>query len=87
MNRQARLRDHPALRAGTVHEAPEQTPTCQPFEYPRGRGRAPFRVTHHPLEHRPYGIFRVSVDGGVIGRQLSRPTPDDCARMEREAGA
>lgn len=54
--------------------------------YPRREQRgapAPFVVTHGPNTHAPWGVHRVYTRDRGIGRQLSRPSLDDCERMLR----
>lgn len=40
-----------------------------------------FEVTHARHLHPPYGMWIVRHRGVEVGRQLSQPSADDCARM------
>lgn len=40
-----------------------------------------FELVHAAHLHPPYGLWIVRHEGVVIGRQLSRPSEDDCRNM------
>jgi hypothetical protein len=51
-------------------------------ELPRPGERYPYVVEHDHTVNRPWGVFRVLIDGREIGRLASFPGAADCSRME-----
>lgn len=61
-------------------DAPAQAEIAR---FPRAAGGV-YRVVRDGLAHQGVGLYRVSADDRYLGSQISRPTADDCSRIERE---
>lgn len=74
---------HQAAQANTVHEPVElAAPTGIVAGYKRSAGG--FYQVVRAAAQKGVGLYRVLVDGREVGRQVSPPSADDCARLERE---
>lgn len=80
---------HPAAQAGTVHDpmpAEASAPKGIVATFARAAGGA-YQVVRDALAHQGVGLYRVLAGERYVGSQVSRPSAEDCARLERERDA